>query len=288
MIQSTLPPQSRIWQLALGFANTAVLHALVKAGVIEQLRVQARSLPELALACELNADVLYRTLRFASTIDVVTQDKDQYALTDTGRLLLKDVPGSLYMGMLLIGSRPWQSAWNNFAHALATGEDAFRTVMGTDFFAYLHQHAEYGTPYNQWMTLSTTMAARAIVDAYDFTRFRNVCDIGGGQGILLKTILTANPHLRGVLYDQKGVLENHVLTDMAERVDLQTGSFFERVPGADAMVMKSVLHNWDDEKCQVILRHCREVMHAGSRLLIIDMVIASPADSIGAFYDLHM
>ena len=165
MNQPLLTPHARIWQLALGFANTAVLHALVKAGVIEQLREQARSVPELARACALNADVLHRTLRFASAIDVVTQDGDRYALTDTGRLLLKDVPGSLYMGMLLLGSKPWQGAWNNLGHALATGEDAFKPAMGADFFEYLGQHPEYGAPYNQWMTISTTMAARAIVDA---------------------------------------------------------------------------------------------------------------------------
>lgn len=281
-------PQSRLWQLALGFANTAVLHALVKAGVIEQLRTQPKSLQELTQACELNADVLHRSLRLAAAIDVVTRDGHRYALTETGRLLLKDVPGSLHMGMLLIGSKPWQSAWNNFGHALATGEDAFKTAMGTDFFEYLEQHAEYGAPYNQWMTISTTIAARAIVNAYDFTPFRSVCDIGGGQGILLKTILGSNPHLRGVLYDQESVLENHVLADTAPRVDIRSGSFFEHVPAADVLVMNSVLHDWDDEKCQVILRHCHDVMQPGSRLLIIDMVIVSPADFMGAFYDLHM
>ncbi|HEX7974062.1 MAG TPA: hypothetical protein VF498_06620 [Anaerolineales bacterium] len=66
--------QLRIWQLGLGFATTAVLHALVKAGVVEQLREQPKDLPELAQACRVNADVLYRTLRFATVIDVVTLD----------------------------------------------------------------------------------------------------------------------------------------------------------------------------------------------------------------------
>ena len=67
-----LPPQDRIWQLSLGFANTAVLHALVKAGVIEQMREQPKKLPELAEVCGLNADALYRALRFVAVIDMVT------------------------------------------------------------------------------------------------------------------------------------------------------------------------------------------------------------------------
>jgi hypothetical protein len=288
MNPTQVPPQVRIWQIGLGFANTAVLHALVKFGVIEQLREQPKRLPELAQSCQLNADMLYRTLRFAAVLDVVTQDGEQYALTDVGRLLLKDVPGSLYMGLMLIGSKPWQSAWHNFAHSLTTGENAFEPVMGASFFEYLDQHPEYGAPFNQWQTILTTNAARAITDAYDFTPIGTVCDIGGGQGILLKNILTANPHLRGVLYDQANVVKDHVLADLVQRVEIQTGNFFERMPAAEVLLMKNILHDWSDEKCQVILSQCRQAMQPGSRLLIVEMVIASPTDLMGAFYDLHM
>ncbi|MBM3127711.1 MAG: hypothetical protein FJ009_03650 [Chloroflexi bacterium] len=283
-----VPPQLRIWQLGLGFANFAVLNALVRAGVIERLREQPKRVPELAQSCNLNADMLYRTLRFAAVIDVVTQDGEQFALTEVGKLLLKDVPGSLYMGLMLIGSEPWQRAWNNFPHALATGENAFEPVMGSGFFDYLDQHREYGAPFDQWQTILTTLAARAIAEAYDFTPFGTICDIGGGQGILLKSILSANPRLRGILFDQTNVVKDHVLADLAARVEIQTGSFFERVPAADVLLMKNVLHDWNDEKCLVILNQCHQAMQPSSRLLIVEIVIASPTDLMGAFYDLHM
>lgn len=283
-----VPPQVRIWQLGLGFANTAVLHALVKAGVIEQLREQPGRLMDLAQACKLNNDMLYRTLRFAAVLGVVTKDGDQYALTDVGKLLLKDVPGSLYIGLMLIGSEPWQSAWHNFSHSLATGEDAFEPFRGASFFDYLDQHPEYGAPFNQWQTILTTMAASAIADAFDFAQFGSICDVGGGHGILLKSILTANPHLRGILFDQENVVKDHVLADLAQRVEIQGGNFFEHVPSADVLLMKNVLHDWNDEKCMVILRQCRQAMQHSTRLLIVEMVIASPADMMGAFYDLHM
>lgn len=282
------PPQTRVWQLGLGFATTTVLYTLVKAGVIEQLGEQPKKLPDLVQACGLNADVLYRTLRFAAVIDVVTLDGEQYTLTDVGRLLLKDVPGSISRFLLLIGSEPWRNAWNNFPYSLATGDNAFEPVMGSGFFEYLDQHPEYGEPFNQWMTIRTAMAVRAIVDAYDFTPFGTICDIGGGQGILLKSILIANPHLRGILYDQETVVKGHVLADMSGRVEIQSGNFFEHVPGSDVLLLKNILHDWSDEKCQVILSNCREVMKPSSRLLIVEMVIPSPTDLTGAFYDLHM
>ncbi len=83
-------------------------------------------------------------------------------------------------------------------------------------------------------------------------------------------------------------MKGHVLADMAARVAIQPGNFFERVPGSDVLLLKNVLIDWSDENCQVILSHCREAMQPSSRLLIVEMVIPSPPDLTGAFYDLHM
>jgi hypothetical protein len=288
MKQPQVPPHLRIWQLGLGFANTSVIHALVKTGVIEQLRDQPKKVSELADSCHLNLDVLNRVLRFAAVIDIISQSEDLYSLTEMGKLLLKDVPGSLYMGILLVGSEPWQHSWQNLVYSLTTGDIAFDQVMGDGFFNYLNKNPEYGTPYNQWMSISTAMASQAITEAYDFSSFNSVCDVGGGRGVLLQSILKANPHLSGVLYDQEDVLKDNVLADMSERVQILEGNFFESVPEADVLMMKNVLHDWSDEKCQIILEHCKKVMGPSSRLLIIEMVIPSPTDLIGAFYDLHM
>jgi hypothetical protein len=288
MDQPQVPPQLRIWQLGLGFANTAVLHALVKAGVIEQMRQQSQTLSGLAQACQLNPDMLYRALRFATVIGVVEQKDNQYSLTETGTFLLKDVPGNIYMGLMLIGSEPWQRSWENFAYSLTTGEAAFDKVMGEPFFDYLDHHPKYGVPFNQWQTILTTMTARAITEVYDFTAFESICDVGGGQGILLKSILSTNSHMRGILYDQESVVKDHVLTDLSQRVKIQSGNFFEHVPAAHLLLMKQVLHDWNDEKCQIILSRCREAMQPSSRLLIVEMVIGSPADLMGVFYDMHM
>ena len=145
-----------------------------------------------------------------------------------------------------------------FTFGYVLGKNAFEPVMGRSFFGYLDRHPELAAPFHHWMTISTTTVALAIAEAYDFSPFKSACDIGGGQGILLKTILMANPHLGGVLFDQESAVKDHVLADMGERVQIQTGNFFERIPAADVLMMKSVLHDWSDEKCQVILSRCRQ------------------------------
>jgi hypothetical protein len=288
MEQMNNSPEEKLWKLAMGFANTAILHALVKSGVIEELRFDSKTLDELVYACGLNADVLFRTLRFAELIDVIKLESGKYALTRMGKLLLKDVPGNLYYDFLLAGSEPWQRAWQNLTYSLTIGENAFEAAMGTTFYDYMNRYQQYGNLYQQRMTISTKMSSKAIVEAYEFGSFKTICDIGGGQGVLLQTILSENPHLQGILFDQESVIETHVLSDLTDRARVEAGNFFEKVPSADLMILKSVLHNWEDEKVLMILNNCQKVMSSSSRLLIIEMLIESPTNLIGAFYDLNM
>jgi hypothetical protein len=159
--------------------------------------------------------------------------------------------------------------------------------MGAPFFDYLDRHPEVGIPFYEQMT-AYAMMDPAIVAAYDFSPFATVCDVGGGAGSFLKTMLAANPHLQGILFDMPGVVAHHLPGDGGDRVQVIGGSFFERVPSADLLILKTVLHDWSDEKCGLILARCRAALPANGRLLIVDRVIDEPVDAVSAFYDLHM
>lgn len=285
---TSVPPQARFFQWVQGFASLLLCHTLVKAGVFEQMAGQSRSVDELAEACQLRRDVLYRALRLTTALEITAREGDCYGLTNLGRAMLKDTPGSLYNGLMLSGGEAYQRPWQNFAYCLATGESAFTHVMGIPFFDYLEGHPELGILFQQQMNAYAEMIDPALAPAYDFSRFRTVCDVGGGTGAFLKRILQAHPHLRGTLYDLPGVTANHVLCDLDGRVEIVAGSFFERVPPADLLILKTVLHDWSDEKCAVILGQCRQAMRPESRLLIVDRVIEEPVDAMSAFYDLHM
>lgn len=283
-----MPPEARIWQLALGYANTAVLFNLVKTGIIEQMREQPRSLSEIASNCHLNQDALYRFLRYADVIGLVAVDDSQYHLTEVGRLLLQGVPGSMFVGIQLFGNQALQDTWRDLDYSLSTGDSAFSVVNGTSFFDYLKSKPQLDSIFNEWMTISTSAMSKVVSQTYDFTPYTSVCDIGGGQGELLKVILTDHPNLSGILYDQPSVVKNHILSGMDGRAQVQSGSFFDWVPSADVLILKSIIHDWSDEKSQAILKQCRRAMKPDARVVIIDRVIGSSADFMGAFFDLHM
>ncbi len=287
-MQDQSSPTKQAMQLAQGFAHLQVMHALVKSGIVEELGDTPKTLNQLSEGCNLNAGVLFRVLRYASGIDLVALENDQYQLTESGQRLVKDEPGSIYDIILLLGSEPWQKTWSNLTHSLRTGEAAFADAMGQPFFEYTKDHPEHGDIFDDWMTVESEMMADLIPEAYDFSDFETVCDIGGSRGILLKSILQSNPGLRGILFDKPEVVEQHEVGDIEEQVDICGGDFFESVPEADVLIMKHIIHDWEDEQAVQILQTCKENMDADTKLLLIERVLDDDNNISALFFDLHM
>ena len=112
-------------------------------------------------------------------------------------------------------------------------------------------------------------------------------DVGGGRGAFLGAVLEANPAMRGILFDQPHVVEGAVV---GERCDVVGGSFFEAVPeGADAYLLKAVLHDWEDDDAVRILRRCREAIASSGALLVVERDLGGPNEHADAkLSDLNM
>ncbi len=156
------------------------------------------------------------------------------------------------------------------------------------------QHPEEQAVFNSAMTSNSRSEAQATLEAYDFSRFDYVVDVGGGQGLLLKEILLACPATRGVLFDQPHVIASAhqvpLSAELAHRYRLVAGSFFESVPEeGDAYLMKAILHDWDDNRSKEILSTCRRAMSPKATLLVIERVVGPPNEGPeGKFSDLNM
>ncbi len=282
------PPNLKIWQLVLGFANTNIIYTLAKLNVFEQLRENPKTLQQLSKDLKLNKEVLFRTLRFAIMLNAVSLNKDRYLLTESGKYLLRNVPGSIYELLMLIGSNTWQKNWGNLSYALKTGESVFDKEMDCSFFEYLNNNLEEGEHFNCWMNDISKMFSSTFIKSYDFSKFRTICDIGGGQGILLKEILLSNNNLKGILYDQESVLKNHSLSEFGNRAVIKSGNFFEEIPNADLLILKSIIHDWDDNNAVKILKVCKGVMNSKTKMILIEMVIDKKPDFIECYYDIGM
>lgn len=286
--QNHMQAQVSAFQLLGGMMNSFILSALIRNGVIEALNSGIDTVDELSEKCNVNLNVLSRTLRYAGFIGLVSISEYRYSLTDVGRFFLKDTPGSLYGSANFISAPPWRDSWLNFEHCLKTGEPAFNHVFGKPFFGFLDSTPEYGKPFHQYMANISAMVAPIVAESYDFSEFKTICDVGGGQGVLLKAILEKTPTSKGILYDMENVVKDHVLGDTADRVQIVTGSFFDSVPPADCMVLKTIIHDWGNENSVKILSNCRKNLNRNGKILLVEQVMEEPYNLMMLFYDLHM
>ena len=287
-------PAAALMRLANGYQRSMALHVVAALGIADRLRDGPQSADALAADLGLHAGALYRLLRALAAEGVFHEDSARsFALTDMGQYLRSDAetpigPWAAFLGRPYI----WQ-AWTRLSHSIQTGETAFQALHGTDVWTYRAAHSEEGAAFDAAMTAVSRDVARAAVKAYDFAPFTCAVDVGGGHGALLGAILAANPHLRGIVFDQSHVIEHAgpVIAGLgvADRCKLSPGSFFDEVPPGDLMVMKSILHDWDDEHAIEILRACRRSLSAGGRLLVLERIVAPPNQAPDAkFSDIMM
>ena len=145
--------------------------------------------------------------------------------------------------------------------------------------------------FNAAMSSSPAYVA-AIVGAYDFSKLERIVDVGGGHGLLLAGILSPNPRLRGVLYDLPSVVAGASALrqePISQRCEIIGGDFFKGVPGgADAYILKGIIHDWNDEAALKILKNCRRAIHSDGTLLLVEAVLTRSTGPTTALMDMLM
>jgi hypothetical protein len=282
-------------RLVNGYYVSQAIHVAATLGIADLLADGTRTSDELANEAGADPDALYRLLRALASVGVLHEgDGRAFSLTPVGELLRTDVPGSLH-GWAAYAGRPYfWAAWAELLHSVRTGENAFRHVYGQDIWSYRADRPDESVLFDGAMKALTEASNAALIDAFDFSRFETLVDVGGGNGALLASVLASNPALRGVLFDQAHVVAgaDQVLeaAGVADRCRIESGDFFAAVPeGGDAYLLKSIIHDWEDEESSAILRVVRAAMPVGAALLVVERDLGAPnEDAPTKFSDLNM
>jgi hypothetical protein len=274
-----LPAHVQLIQMAAGSWVAAALYGAAKLGLADLLADGPRSAAEMAPATGTHAPTLHRFLRTLGSLGIVTDTGGgRYALTPLGEALKSGAPGAARSTIMMFGGPIFWRSWEEIVYSLQTGKTGFEKVWGMGAFDYLAQHPEEASLFSETMVGFHGSEPPTVADAYDFSSLKTVVDVGGASGNMLAAILARHPGVRGVLYDLPHVVRDAPALLKArgtdDRVTIESGSFFERVPsGGDAYVMSHIIHDWSEEQCLTILGNCRKAMRADSRLLIVETVI---------------
>jgi len=274
-----VPPEVFLTQLAFGMKMTQALYVAAKLGIADLLADGPEPVDELANRTSTSQRSLYRVLRSLASVGVFRETSPKvFSLTPYADALRSNAPNSFRNGAIFMGEEWVWKVMGQMLFSVQTGKPAWGHVHGAEAFDYLADNPNEAEIFNRAMTDMSVSAAPAIVEAYDFSSFKTIVDIAGGHGYLLAQILKASPETNGVLFDLTSVIAGAEAMlekeGVAGRVERVAGDFFESVPtGADAYMMKHIIHDWDDERSLKIFQNIRTAMPANSKLLILEMVV---------------
>lgn len=274
---------------------TQALQVAAELGLADLVSERARTADELAAETGAHPEALYRLMRALAAAGVFSEGESRrFALAPLGELLRSDVPRSQRAFAIMMGGE-FHATWGELLHSVRTGEPGFRARFGKSFFDYMTEHPDRHEIYDAAMNGIHGPETGPMLDAYDFGCFGSVVDVGGGNGLTLASILARHPAMEGVLFDLPAVAErarlsSPVASAVVKRMRIEGGDFFASVPaGADAYLLRHIVHDWEDSDAVAILSRCREAMAPDGRLLVVEMVIPPPDQpSFGKWLDLMM
>ena len=289
-------PAQQVLGVATGYMASAALNVALELAIPDHLKEGPRTSADLAAATGAHEGALHRILRLLTSLGLFEQVAARtYALTPASTLLCKGVPGSMSAMARFLPDPTHLRIYADLMESVMTGKPAAEKALGMPVFEYFAKNPEYSEVFNDAMTALSAPVAGAAIDVFDFSRFGLIVDVAGGHGEVLMSILKACPDTRGVLAELGHVVEGARAriqsAGLADRCEAVECDFFEAVPaGADAYVMKHIIHDWDDDRALLILENINKAMGAkrGTVVLLESVIPDGPAPDFGKFIDIEM
>ncbi|KAL4363291.1 hypothetical protein GQ457_04G034230 [Hibiscus cannabinus] len=279
---------------AIQYATSTVLPFALKTAIdLDLLEIIAKSGPGSKVsAAEIvsklpaknpNAsDIIDRLLRFLTTrsvldCDLVT-DRDGktvrlYGVSSTGRYFLRNEEGiSLVQFLNALTDTHFLGCWNFLKEAtLEGGLSPFERFFGANVFEVVAKDRNFGNVFNQSMSNHTAIIMKGVLQNYKgFEGLTQLIDVGGGLGTNLKLILSKYPQIKGINFDLPPVVKDAPIIPGVEHVG---GDMFDKIPSGEVIFMKSVLHDWGEEKCLKLLRNCYEAIPESGKVILLESIM---------------
>ena len=289
----------KVIDLIFGRWRSQILYTGVKLGIFDALVSGPASAVHVASELKVDAGLLYRLMRALGSLELLHEDQQQrFSLTPMGELLCRDHPRTLRGITLLIEGPEHYAAWKHLPALITDGQqDAFVREFGQPQFAYMAQHPSYGAVFNEAMSSYSNIDTQLVLDAlapYDFSGISHLCDVGGGHGHTLCSLLLMHPHVHGTVLELPRVIAKQELLwaakmGVGDRCTYMPGDMFRAVPPADAYMVKRVLHDWNDAECRQILATIHRAAPHHGRVLIMEQVVPGPdTPHFAKLFDIQM
>lgn len=288
------PANVAIIEMVQGFYVARAIGVATDLNLAEHLKNDEKSIIELAKLTKTHKESLYRLMRMLVSQGVFIEKKNHvFANNRLSRTMLNQQNSMRHMIIHQVNSINWKM-FEEMDYVVKTGKNAAQKVLGMDVFEYLEKNPDKNEIYNQAMTNSSIMLSYAILSEYNFSKTKNIIDIGGGQGILLAMILYKYKSIKGKVFDLPHVIEgaNKIFEQygVSDRAEIISGNFFKSIPkGGNMYFLKSIIHNLSDDQCIHLLKDIKSVLPEKGKILIFEPIVENNNRySFAKLYDIQM
>ncbi|MDP1621187.1 MAG: methyltransferase [Bacteroidales bacterium] len=270
------------------------LYVAAKFDIATILKYKALTAKDISDQLHLDSANLHRIMRALSSQGIFKELRDgRFAINGMAKALLEEKGSLRYLILHHLGPVNW-NLMSNLEYSVRTGKDAFTDKYGIGIYDFLRENPEESALFDKSMSNLSDLGLAPILNAYDFSAFNLIADIGGGEGSLLANILNISPGSRGILFDTPEALkkapEMVARHHVAERTTIISGNFFTSIPeSCDLYILKNIIHNWSEEESVKLLMNIRLAMSPKGRILIIEMVVPEGCGpSLARLLDIQM
>lgn len=273
--------RQQLTSLIGSFRLTQCIYVAAKLNIGETLVNGPLKVAKLAKINKVNADALCRVLRYLSKFGVFCEvGIEVFAATELSELLLANHKYSL-KPMAILSGEEFYTATSDLLDSVVTNKPCFDNVFGQDFWHYLATHRETATHFNSAMEKGSHLLTKQILSCYDFSNVKTLVDVGGGKGHVVAAILSKYANINGVVFDLPHLEADYVSyikrKKLISRCKFIGGDFFttNKLPRGNLYILKTVIHDWDDDHALEVLKLCSSSMRKTDKLLIIDRIVES-------------
>jgi acetylserotonin N-methyltransferase len=272
---------ANILDLLEAFRRSKTMFAAVSLGVFDALESRPKTLSELAGQLSANADALERLLDACVGLRLLRKENGNYQNTAGANIYLTSNSPQRLTGYINYSNNVLWRLWANLEDAVREGTNRWQQVYGWNgpIFAHLFHDEAAKREFLMGMHGYGLMSSPKVVAAFDLSRFRCICDLGGATGQLAIAACQRYPQLRGVVFDLREAvpLSNEMVgaSPVADRIDVVAGDFFANpLPECDLFAVARILHDWSEEKIIHLLAHIHERLPQNGALLIAEKILS--------------